>query len=142
MVCKSSVFSPEKLKDLVQRFNNAVDNGDILQWPVPKTKHAYKLDDPPFYGFCPVLPGLNHPLGGLKTGPDAQVIDRDGDPIPSLYAAGSIQNWCFGKPYEIAGVKSYMGSYHAGASSGLATALVFGRISGREAANYARHTDY
>ena len=126
---------------LIVEFNNAVEDGKALHLPIPKTAHAFKIDSPPFYCVCPVLPGLNHPLGGLKTNAKAQVMDRDGHPIQGLYAAGSIQNWCFGQPFEKAGVKSYMGSYHAGASSGLATALVFGRIAGRGAANDARHTD-
>lgn len=130
--------SAEGLNNLIKDFNNAVENGKALKLPVPKTEQAYRLDMPPFYGFYPVLPGLNHPLGGVKTNTRSQVLDRDGNPITGLYAAGSIQNWAFGKPYEIAGVTSYKGSYHAGASSGLGTALVFGRIAGRSAAEEAR----
>jgi succinate dehydrogenase/fumarate reductase flavoprotein subunit len=129
--------SPEELKKGIEEFNDAVKDGKALELSVPKTEEAYKIDTPPFYGFYPVLPGLNHPLGGVRINTKAQVLDRDGDPIPGLYAAGSILNWCFGKPYEVAGVKTYIGSYHAGASSGLATALVFGRIAGKSASEKA-----
>ena len=129
--------SPEKLAKLIEEFNNSVKDGKAPGLPIPKAQKAYKIDTPPFYGFYPVIPGLNHPLGGVKINTSAQVIDRENNPIPRLYAAGSMVNWCFGKPYEVAGIKTFMGSYHAGASSGLATALVFGRIAGKNAAEEA-----
>lgn len=129
--------SPEKLKKLIEEFNNAVKDGKALGLPIPKTEKAYKIDTPPFYGFYPVITGLNHPLGGVKINTKAQVIDRENNPIAGLYAAGSIVNWCFGKPYDVAGVKSFMGSYNAGTSAGLPMALVFGRIAGRNAAEQA-----
>ena len=70
----------------------------------------------------------------MKINTKAQVLDRDNDPIPGLYAAGSILNWSFGRTYCVAGVTSYKGSYHAGNSGGLPIALVFGRVTGRNAA--------
>ena len=50
-----------------------------------------------------------------------------------LFAAGTIVNWAYGKPFEVGGITSYRGSYHAGASSGAGTALVFGRLAGAQA---------
>lgn len=129
--------SREGLKKLIGEFNDAVRDGRALELPFPKTEKGYRIDTPPFYGFHPVILGLNHPLGGLKINTEAQVLDRERNPIPGLYAAGSLVNWSFGKPYDVAGAKSFRGSYHAGASSGLATALVFGRIAGRSAAGEA-----
>ena len=61
------------------------------------------------------------------------VIGRDGRPIPGLYAAGTLINWAFGKPYELNGVTTYQGSYHAGASSGAGIALMSGRLAGEHA---------
>ncbi|MDP2743898.1 MAG: FAD-dependent oxidoreductase [Dehalococcoidia bacterium] len=130
-------MQPARLKKAVDEFNAAVKDGKALGLPIPKTENAQKIDTPPFYAFYPVIPGLNHPLGGLKISSAAQVLDRDSKPIPGLYAAGSIVNWAFGKPYTVGGVRTYMGSYNSGDSSGLATALVFGRIAGREAARQA-----
>jgi succinate dehydrogenase/fumarate reductase flavoprotein subunit len=126
--------SPEGLKKTIAEFNTAVKDGKALELPIPKTTSAQTIDMPPYYSFYPVYPGLNHPLGGLKINTRAQVLNLEDEPIPGLYAAGSIVNWAFGKPYEVAGVKTYKGSYHAGASSGLATALVFGRMAGQYAA--------
>lgn len=125
---------PLKLTALIDEFNQAVAGGQAHKLPIPKTANAYKLEQPPFYGFSPVLPGLNHSLGGLKINSKAQVLNREGMPIAGLYAAGSLVNWSFGSAVEIEGITSYQGSYHAGASSGLGTALVFGRIAGRYAA--------
>lgn len=132
--------SPDKLKKLIGEFNDAVKDGKALGLAFPKTKKAYRIDTPPFFAFHPVLSGLDHPLGGLKINIEAQVLDRENNPIPRLYAAGSVVNWSFGKPYTVAGVKSYTGTYHAGAGSGLPTALVFGRIAGRRAAEETRES--
>ena len=127
-------LSPDSLKNVIGQFNAAVSEDKALGLPVPKTDRAYKIDTPPFYGFYPITAGLNHPLGGLKINSKTQVLDMESNPIPGLYAAGSIANWAFGHTYNVAGIRSYMGSYHAGNSGGLPVALVFGRIAGRNAA--------
>ena len=62
-----------------------------------------------------------------------EVLDQNGSAIPGLYAAGAITNWAYGEAFEVSGVKTWKGSYHAGMSQGLAIALVFGRIAGQEA---------
>jgi predicted oxidoreductase len=92
------------------------------------------IDTPPFYGFHPVRPAVNHTLGGLVVDPQTcEVLDAAGKPIDGLYAAGTVVNWAYGKPFDAGGVTSYRGSYHAGASSGAGTALVFGRLAGAQA---------
>jgi succinate dehydrogenase/fumarate reductase flavoprotein subunit len=128
-----------QLRQLVNEFNAAVKDGKALELPVPKIREAYKIDTPPYYGYYPAMPGLNHTLGGVKINSDAQVLDKENNPINGLYAAGSMVNWSFGKPYSEAGITKYMGNYHVksskgGALGGLATALVFGRIAGERAA--------
>ena len=133
-LAKKIELSPVDLKNLIDEFNAAVSSGKAAELAIPKTNKAIKIDTPPFYGFHPVIPGLNHPLGGLKINNKTQVLDRENNPIKGLYAAGSIVNWSFGSTYRVGEVTSYMGSYHAGNSSGLATALVFGRLAGESAA--------
>ncbi|MBI2934391.1 MAG: FAD-binding protein [Chloroflexi bacterium] len=127
-------IEPFYLGHAVESFNQAVEEGRAASLVVPKTRHAVKIVDPPFYAFYPVLPGLNHPLGGLKVNTRCQVLDMENNPIAGLYAAGATVSWAFGKAYKAGNVMSYKGSYHAAMSSGLATALVFGRIAGHEAA--------
>jgi succinate dehydrogenase/fumarate reductase flavoprotein subunit len=124
----------------MEEFNTAVSQGRTHLMPVPKTKHALKIEKPPFYAFYPVLPGLNQPLGGLKINPKCQVLNLEDRPIGGLYAAGGVVNWAFGRPYKLENVMSYKGSYHAGMSSGLAMALVFGRIAGQNAASDAKES--
>jgi len=131
-------YSPDAFINAISEFNSHVKDGQVLEASIPKTKRALTIDKAPFYAYYPVWPGLNHPLGGLKINTRAQVLNLEDEPIPGLYAAGSIVNWSFGKPYEIAGIKTYKGSYNAaGSSSGLATALVFGRMAGQYAAQEA-----
>ncbi len=127
-------FSPAALMKTIAEFNAHVREGQAQGLPIPKTVQALPVGRPPFYALYPVWPGLNHPLGGLKINAKTEVLNLENEPIPGLFAAGSIVNWAFGKPYEIAGVKTYKGSYHAGSSGGLATALVFGRLAGKNAA--------
>ncbi|MBI4334645.1 MAG: FAD-dependent oxidoreductase [Chloroflexi bacterium] len=125
---------PAGLKKTIAGYNSRVSDGKAPDLPVPRTKHALAIEKPPFYAVYPVWPGLNHPLGGLKIDTRTRVLNLENEAIPGLYAAGSIVNWAFGRPYELAGVKTYKGSYHAGSSSGLATALTFGRMAGQYAA--------
>ncbi len=130
--------SPESLTGLIEAFNASVQDGKASGPNLPKTSSAYKIDTPPFYGFYPVRPALNHTLGGLVVNADCQVLNAEGTPIAGLYAAGTVMNWAFGKAYEVNGVTSYLGSYHAGASSGAGIALVFGRLAGKHAAEASK----
>ncbi len=124
------------LKKAVAEFNAAVKDGKATGLTIPKAANAVRIDTPPYYAVYPVFPGLNHPLGGLKVDTRARVLDMENDPIPGLYAAGSIVNWAFGRPYQVGSVTTFQGNYHAGASAGLAMALVFGRIAGETASRH------
>ncbi len=82
-----------------------------------KSNWAFPLEAP-FRAF-PIICGNCFTFGGLKVDPCARVLNRDGEAIPGLYAAG-----------ETIGL--YWGTY-TGATSVLRGA-VFGRIAGAEAA--------
>lgn len=125
--------SPEGLTRLIEAFNANVKDSMTSGPNVAKTASACKIDTPPFYGFYPVRPALNHTLGGLVANTNCQVLNEEGNPIPGLYAAGTVTNWAYGKTYEVNGVTSYQSSYHAGATSGAGIALVFGRLAGKHA---------
>jgi len=84
----------------------------------PKSNWARRLDRPPFHAY-PIISSNVFTFGGLKIDPQARVLNRDGDPIPGLYAAGEI-------------VGMYYHSY-TGATSVMKGA-VFGRIAGHDAA--------
>ena len=125
--------SPEGLTRVIEAFNASVKDGKASGPNVAKTSSAFKIDTPPFYGFYPVRPALNHTLGGLVINANCQVLNAEGNPIPGLYAAGTVTNWAYGETYDVNGVTSYQGSYHAGATSGAGIALVFGRLAGKHA---------
>ena len=73
----------------------------------------------PYYAI-PVIPAVQHTMGGVRINADAQVISTDGSPIPGLYAAGEVT-----------------GGIHGGnqlEGNGLADSLTYGRIAGANAA--------
>ena len=84
----------------------------------PKSNWALPIDEAPFHVY-PIMSSNVFTFGGVKIDPKARVLDRDGEPIPGLYAAG-----------ETVGI--YYGNY-TGATSVL-KGLVFGRIAGADAA--------
>jgi len=84
-----------------------------------KSNWALPLDTPPFAGYA-VTCGITFTFGGLRIDREARVLDRDGRPIPGLYAAGELVGGLF------------WGNYAGG--SGLMAGSVFGRIAGRNAA--------
>ena len=76
--------------------------------------------EPPFRAL-EVRPGITFTLGGIDVDSDLRVLDRDGRPIPSLFAAGADAG----------------GTYDRGYMGGLVLGLVQGRAAGRSAASVA-----
>ena len=87
-----------------------------------RTSFANPLDTAPYYAIK-VTAGVHHTMGGLKIDTDTEVLDTDGNVIPGLFAAG-----------EITG-----GVHGANRLGGNAVAdfVVFGRIAGKAASDYA-----
>lgn len=71
-----------------------------------------------------VRPGVHYTMGGLAINTKAQVLDKDGKPIPGLYAGGEVTG----------GVH---GANRLGGNS-ISETITFGRIAGAEAAKEAR----
>jgi tricarballylate dehydrogenase len=53
----------------------------------PKSNWALPIDEAPFHAY-PIISANVFTFGGVKVDPKARVLDRDGEPIPGLYAAG------------------------------------------------------
>ncbi len=102
------------LEESVARYNRFVDAGKDEDYGKPAPK--FKIQTPPFYAAWST-PCLHDCLSGLRINAKAQVIDLWAKVIPGLYCAG-----------ETAGGFN---------EHGLARAIVFGRIAGREAAQSA-----
>ncbi len=83
-----------------------------------KSNWAGPIEQPPFRAF-PIVAANCFTFGGLKTNPNAQVVNMDGEAMPGLYAVGETM----GLYYNV----------YTGATSVLRGA-VFGRIAGRHAA--------
>jgi succinate dehydrogenase/fumarate reductase flavoprotein subunit len=64
-----------------------------------------------------VSPGITHTIGGLRVDLRARVLDRGGEPVDGLYAAGA----------DVGGIST------GGYASGLAAALVLGRTAAETA---------
>ena len=76
----------------------------------------------PFYAIQ-IAPGIHHTMGGVKIDTTASVISVDGEPIPGLFAAGEVTGGVHGAN-RIGG-------------NAVADIIVFGRIAGQSAADYA-----
>ena len=87
-----------------------------------RTSFAQPLNTAPYYAIK-VTAGIHHTMGGLVINTDTEVLKADGTAIAGLYAAG-----------EVTG-----GVHGANRLGGNAVAdfVVFGRIAGEEAAEYA-----
>ncbi|MGB0404760.1 MAG: FAD-dependent oxidoreductase, partial [Fusobacterium sp.] len=88
-------------------------------------KKSLKLDNPPYYA-VKVSPGIHHTMGGVKINEKAQVIDKNGNIIKGLYAAGEVTG-------GIHGTNRLGGN----ALSDLGT---FGRIAGKNAVKEIKNT--
>ena len=102
--------------DLVEAARSA--GGDVrpaaeLPFAVPASA---KLVEPPFVAVR-VYAAVTHTTGGLRIDEQARVLDGDGRPMPGLLAAGADAG----------------GIFTGGYGSGLAAALVFGRIAAETA---------
>ena len=79
------------------------------------------LAQAPFYAI-EIEPVLHHTMGGIKINSRAEVVNKNGNPVPGLYAAGELT-----------------GGVHGGNRLGgnaVADIIVFGQIAGTSAANY------
>jgi succinate dehydrogenase/fumarate reductase flavoprotein subunit len=99
----------------LENYNVAVASGTEIS--PPRTGPARSLREPPFVA-VKVAPYITHTVGGLVVDARCRVLrEVDAGPIPGLYAAG----------VEVGGVST------GGYTSGLASALVFGRTAAESA---------
>ncbi|MCL6596357.1 MAG: FAD-dependent oxidoreductase [Firmicutes bacterium] len=87
-----------------------------------RTDFGFAPLEPPF-ALCQVTAGLFHTQGGVRVDASARVLDREGRPIPGLYAGGGVAM----------GISGRKGGAGYSSGSGLLSALGLGRIAGRHA---------
>ena len=97
-------------------YNAAVAGGRASELSPPRSQPAAFVRVPPFVA-VEVASTITHTIGGLAVDAGCRVLHRTDGPLPGLYAAG----------VEVGGVS--VGGY----TSGLASALVFGRVAAESA---------
>jgi succinate dehydrogenase/fumarate reductase flavoprotein subunit len=104
----------------IEEFNRAMAGGKGAALPIPRRRSPFGLVEPPFRALG-VRAGITFTLGGIDVDAGLRVLDRDGLPLPGLYAAGADAG----------------GTYNGGYMGGLVLGLVQGHIAGRSAAAHA-----
>ena len=106
----------------IARYNVLACRGDDEDFG-KTAQRMFPVMTAPFYA-CKITPApLLATVSGLMSDSDAHVLDKDGLPIPGLYAAGNVQGNRFGGEDP---------SMFPGTSHGMA--LTFGRLAGTNAA--------
>ena len=101
----------------IEQYNKATLAQDTKALPVPKIVTGNTVDKAPFFA-VPLTTTIHHTMGGIKINEKTQVLDKHGNVIPGLYAAG-----------EVTG--GIHGSNRLGRNA-LTDLLVFGHIAGKE----------
>jgi succinate dehydrogenase/fumarate reductase flavoprotein subunit len=100
----------------LDEYNAAIAGGRGGELSPPRSQPAAPVRVPPFVA-VEVAPTITHTIGGLAVDGGCRVLLRTDGPLPGVYAAG----------VEVGGVS--VGGY----TSGLASALVFGRVAAESA---------
>lgn len=121
-LCQKTGIKLEALKKTLETYNQYSTTGDELFHKDKKYIHA--INGPQYYAmkFVPCAYGS---LGGISIDYKTQVVDKNWNPIPGLYAAGTDANSLYDPDY----VFTLPGNT-------LAFALNSGRIAGRNAISY------
>ncbi|GGH88633.1 tricarballylate dehydrogenase [Pullulanibacillus pueri] len=147
---EATCYQAETIEDLVEQldvdreqfiktiedYNNAVQEGAYHPSEKdgkctkgitpPKSNWSLKIEEGPFYAF-PVTCGITFCFGGVRANNKGEVLNKKGEPIKGLFAAGEMIGGIF---YE---------NYPGG--SGLMSGAVFGKTAGVSAAQYVKHNE-
>jgi fumarate reductase flavoprotein subunit len=116
--------NPRVLRATVDRYNELVRSGQDPDFGKKPEFLTMALDQPPFYA-CESPPDLLCVMGGLIRNGHGQVLDKNYEVIPGLYAAGNIAGGFWGDTYPMGFLGGIARSH----------ALVFGRLAGLHAAS-------
>ncbi len=108
----------DAFRKTIEDYNRGVDEKKDALGRNPRV--MTKLERPPFYAGRASM-AVHHTMGGLRIDPMARVLDRRGEVIPGLYAAG-----------ETTG--GIHGTNRVGGNA-IADIFTFGRIAGKSAAS-------
>ena len=126
-------IDPQGLNRTVRKYNASVrtdlpynpaikDGRCTIGIDPPKSNWALPIDTPPYLGYA-VTCGITFTFGGVKINDQGQVLTNSQEPIAGLYAAGEMVGGLFYHNYP--------------GGSGLSAGMVFGRLAGTSAAQFA-----
>jgi fumarate reductase flavoprotein subunit len=118
---------PKALKATIEEYNTFCNQGYDPIF-AKERRYLMPLRTPPYYAIGGSSRGLLDTVGGIKINEHMEVLDKQDNPIPGLYAAGV----CAGGWQAI----GYCGVYTSGAAVGFA--INSGRIAGENAVKFAR----
>ena len=133
---RGKLVKADTIEELADHFG--IDKEALLATVEKFNENSVKEEDPDFnlrmlgwtvsegpYYMLEAAPAVHHTMGGLKINTDAQVLDKEGNWIDGLYAAG-----------EVTG--GIHGSNRLG-SAAIADITVYGRIAGKNAAENSKN---
>lgn len=113
----------------VKRWNDQVTRGvdvDFHRFNQSRQERPLKIETPPFFALQ-FFPLARKSLGGVAVSPSCQVLDRQGHPIPGLYAVG-----------ELTGVGGINGKA-ALEGTMLGPSILMGRVAAKDIAKKLTH---
>jgi succinate dehydrogenase/fumarate reductase flavoprotein subunit len=134
-------IDPAGLKRTIEEYNRDARNGEDPAFGRGSTPYNRNGGDPdhkpnpcvapiergPFYA-VKILPGSFGTFAGLVTDAHTRVLNKDGNPIPGLHAAGT-------------DMSSVMGGYYPAGGINIGPAMTFGYIAGRQIAGATDYED-
>lgn len=111
----------DQLKTTLDTWNGAVKNKKDAEFE-RKTGMDNDLSAAPFFAIK-IGPGIHYTMGGVKINTNTEVLNKEGKPIPGLFAAGEVTGGLHGQN-RIGG-------------NSVAEIIIFGRQAGIKSAEYA-----
>lgn len=99
-LCEQANLPLSQLKETVDEYNRLCDLGSDEIF-LKKSDYLWPVRRPPFYG-ARFFSGGYGSLGGIKINYKTEVLDKDFNTIPGLYAAGTDANAIYGDTYPFA----------------------------------------
>ncbi|EOR23191.1 flavocytochrome c [Cytobacillus oceanisediminis] len=112
--------SAEELKTTLETWNSAVNSKDDKAFG-RTTGIENDLSTAPFYAIK-IAPGIHYTMGGVKINTNTEVLNKEGEPIPGLFAAGEVTGGLHGEN-RIGG-------------NSVAEIIIFGRQAGVKSVDY------
>ncbi|MGE7828404.1 flavocytochrome c [Paenibacillus sp. NPDC093718] len=110
----------DSLKATLDSWNSAVKNNKDTEFN-RTTGMDNDLSEAPYHAIL-IAPGIHYTMGGVKINTNTEVLDKDGKPIPGLFAAGELTGGLHGQN-RIGG-------------NSVAEIIIFGRQAGIKSAEF------